>query len=398
MTRRLSMAAALGALLTFVSPARAADYGLFIDIESEEDLLDLKTSGEITDQTFETLRELLEDGVDLNTADRETLYALPNLTYKEVDGIIEYRKEAGYIEDPAALVKAGALDAKKLGAIAPFIVFAKRKLSIYHTKGRLRYGTTYMAGDKDAPSMFLQARVQSLRHLDVGLSLVLTRDWLGAPVYDPNRDSLAAYPAKVGLAAPKFFAQWNTDKFQVIAGTYRIGFGQRLIFDNTGLYSPNGIRVDDTLYISQESTRTCKESQGELPESPCSGTRRYRYQSPDYRWTDRLRGFAFGVKKIGVAKNHWMQIYGFASYQTHSIYQYQLYDRGRCQDPRNDSDPACSAPNVYRILQDRLAPTSRYSFSSLPEMYNELVAGGNVTYFFSRRSYIGVTGYGATVK
>jgi hypothetical protein len=53
---------------------------------------------------------------------------------------------------------------------------------------------------------------------------------------------------------------------------------------------------------------------------------------------------------------------------------------------------------VYRILQDRLAPTSRYSFSSLPEMYNELVAGGNVTYFFSRRSYIGVTGYGATVK
>mgnify|MGYP000140323719 CR=1 FL=1 len=87
-------------LVPVLPAARAADYGTFIDIETEEDLLDLKNDGEITEEAFETLKELLEDGVDLNTADREQLYTLPNLTYKEVDAILAYRKEAGRIHTP----------------------------------------------------------------------------------------------------------------------------------------------------------------------------------------------------------------------------------------------------------------------------------------------------------
>lgn len=393
--------AACGLVLALVlsgASARAADYGLFVDIETEEDLLDLLTSEEISESAFETLRELLQGGVDLSTADRERLYTLPNLTYADVDAILAYRKEAGHVRDPAALVTAGALSEKKLGAIAPFLILRDQKVRPYDTKGRLRYGTTFMSGDRVAPSMFLQARVQTLRQLDLGLTMMVTRTWVGSPVYDPNRDALAATPPKVRFKVPKFHAQWNTDKFQVLVGSFRIGFGQRLIFDNTGQYNPNGIRVDDTLYITQGSGRACRESQGELAESPCAGDLRYKYQSPDYRFTNRLRGVAFGLKKISVGKKHWMQVYGFASMQTHSIYQYQIYDRARCSDPRNDSDPNCSAPYVFRILSDRLAPTSRYSYSSLPDMYNELLAGGNVTYFFSRRNFVGVTGYGSSIQ
>jgi len=392
-------AAALGLALTALAPgpARAADYGMFVDIETEEDLLDLKNDQEISDQAFETLRELLEDGVELNTADRETLYSLPNLTYTEVEAILAYRKEAGRILDPAVLVKAGALSARKLGAIAPFLVVRKEKVSLFTTHGRLKYGTTYVVGDKVVPSMYLSARVQTLKHLDVGLTMVLTRNWLSKPVYDPNRMSLAAEPPTERFHVPKFHVQWETKKWHVMAGTYRVGFGQRLTFDNTAHYNPNGIRVDDALYYNQKVTRTCREAQGELDASPCGGERRYRYHSPDYKWTQRLRGVALGAKKIKVGDKHWMQAYGFFSYQTHKIYQYELYDRSRCADPTDDTDPACAAPHVFRIRSDRLAPTSRFSFHTLPAMYNELLGGGNVTYFFSRRSYVGVTGYGADV-
>ena len=380
------------------APARAADYGTFIDIETEEDLLDLKTSGEIDDAAFETLKELLADGVDLNTADREELYTLPNLTYAEVDAILTYRKEAGSILDPAVLVKAGALSAKKLGAMAPFILLKPKDVKLFTTTGRFRYGITYVGGDKTVPSMFLSARIKTLKNLDLGLTIVLTRDWLGRPVYDPNRMSLAADPSKIGVHFPKFHVQYKTHEWEVIAGTYRIGFGQRLVFDNTGQYVPNGIRIDDSLYYNQTLSRTCRESAGELPDSPCTGEDRYKYHSPDYRWTDRLRGAAFGIKKIKTTKDHWIQAYGFFSYQTHNIYQYELYNRARCDDPTNDNLPECAAPNVYRIRANRLDPTSRFSFYTLPEMYNEMLGGGNVTYFINRRTYFGVTGYGSDIR
>ena len=140
---RIALATAL--LVLFLSPAaRAEDYGVFIDIETEEDLLDLKTSGEITDSTYETLRELLRDGVDLNRASRSTLYTLPNLSYDEVDAILLYRKETGFIGDAADLVKAGIVSAKKLVAIAPFLVVSKRKVRLKDVKGSLRYGISYL--------------------------------------------------------------------------------------------------------------------------------------------------------------------------------------------------------------------------------------------------------------
>lgn len=371
---------------------------MFINIQTEEDLLDLKSEGIISDDDFETLRELLANGVDLNSAGRETLYNLPNVTYAEVDAILEYRKENGRIHDPAALVKAGALSAKKLLAMAPFLLVSKQRVKLWATRGRVRYGLTYMNGDKTVPPMFLQLRLRTLRHLDVGLTLVLTRDWLGTPVWDPTREALAAEPPTVRLKVPKFHVRWSTPAYEIIAGSYRIGFGQRLTFDNTGQYSPNGIRIDETLYLNQNSSRTCRESAGEMPDSPCTGGRQYRYHSPDYKWTDRLRGAAFGIKKIPAAKDHWMQAWGFFSFQTRSIYQYELYNRDRCSDPRNDSLPECAAPNVYRIRPRTLDPTTRFSFYTLPAMYNELLGGGNFTYFVSRRIHFGVTGYGSYIQ
>ena len=80
-----------------------------------------------------------------------------------------------------------------------------------------------------------------------------------------------------------------------------------------------------------------------------------------------------------------------------TAYQYQLYDPAICEDPRNDDDPRCSSPGVYKRQPDPYAPTSEFAYQKLPQMYRDTTAGGNVSYFFNRRSWVGATGYGTDI-
>lgn len=390
-------AAVLAAFLLAVPlAAHADDYGVFVDVESEEDLLDLLATGEIDETAFDVLVELLHDGVDLNGAGREELYSLPNLNYSDVDAILDYLEDTGPITDPIALVAADVISKSKLKAIAPFLVIAEPAEDLGDTSGRIRYLTSYVGGDEDVPSMWLGAEVTTLRDLKVGLIGVLTRTRLSDVVYDPGRDALSANAPSIQFHVPKYFIEWETDDYHLVGGTYRIGFGQRLTFDNTGATTPNGIRVDDAVYYSQDLSLKCRESAGELDLSPCRGMQGNEYRSPDYKWTDRLRGLAVGLKS-GPVGDGWFQAYAFGSYQTKGIYQYELYDRGRCLDPTDDNNPACSAPLVFRRQADTRDATSRFAYQTLPEMFNELTAGANLAYFFDRRTHVGVTGYGADV-
>jgi hypothetical protein len=178
-----------------------------------------------------------------------------------------------------------------------------------------------------------------------------------------------------------------------MAGTYRIGFGQRLVFDTTDRYVPNGLQIDDTIYQSPDRIRACRESKGDLDVSPCAGDERYEYSGSDYRWSEGLRGVAAGWKELPVGQA-WLQLYGFGSYQRRSIYQYEIYDHAQCSDPRRDDDAACAAPAVYR---DQAAPASTIAYSTLPDLYDELIYGGNATFFWHRRAHVGMTAYGARI-
>jgi hypothetical protein len=91
------------------------------------------------------------------------------------------------------------------------------------------------------------------------------------------------------------------------------------------------------------------------------------------------------------------EAHAFFSYQPRSIYQYELYSPDFCDDPRNDDDPACSAPDVFRTDTDPLEATSRFSFQTLPNVFAEMIGGGNATYSWSHRTRVGVTGYASQV-
>ncbi|HEY0136076.1 MAG TPA: hypothetical protein VGB85_18445, partial [Nannocystis sp.] len=243
----------------------------------------------------------------------------------------------------------------------------------------------------------LDGQISTLRHMTMGFAGVLLRDRVSDVRYDPRRDALSAEAPRPQAVLPKFFVQWDTDQWAILAGTYRAGFGQRLTFDNTRNYTPNGFYRDLTIYPRAVRLNSlCNENAGELDQSPCQGDSGNTYATPDFRWQETLQGLAVGLKKLEMGPG-WLQAYAFMSVKGKTAYQYQLYDPEICEDPRNDEDPRCSAPPIYKRLPNPLAPTSEFAYQKLPQMYRDTTAGGNVSYFFNRRSWVGVTGYGTDI-
>jgi hypothetical protein len=379
------------------SPAAANEYGIFIeDIESADDLFDLLADQEIEQETFDILLALFQNGIDLNTASREAMYGLPNLTYRDVDGIIQYRTES-VLSDPSVLVANGVLTDRKFLAIAPFLIVRDPSAPDYATDGTFKAITRWSAEDTGSPPLLAGVKLGTFKHLTAGAMGFLTRRRLDDVRYDPNRGALSAEGESVQIHLPKVFARWETDDIDVIIGSYRVGFGQRLTFDVSNHVDPNGIYLDYEYTGSTSSALSskCKESAGELEESPCSGEAGNIYVSPDFKWSDRLDGIAAGIKDLPLGPGH-VQAYGFASSSTRSIGQYEIYDRAVCEDPRTDSDE-CGAPHVFNRSENVLDPSSRFSFHTLPNLFRETTLGANTTYFATDRVHFGVTGYSSSI-
>ncbi len=393
-------------LLLGVQTAHAIPYESFIDVDDESDLEDLYAAGEIDQDTYNEILDVLTRGVDLSQADRAELYTLPNLTYDDVDAIIKYRDmQKGRIADPAELVTAGVISEEKLLAISSFVVVRTPGEDPLALRGWVRVMprstlfhdfSPYEPSDPLIPPLAVRARFTAMRHLMAGVAITNTRLRVGAPIYDPNRGALIAEQRSNQIHVPKAYVKWEDDTVTAIAGTFRAGFGQRLVFDNSSNYTPNGLYLDDQIVYSSDLASACKESGGELLVSPCTGAAGSEYVTPDFAWRDGLLGVGVGAKRLELAQG-WMQLYGFASAQRRSIYQYELVDAGKCEDPHDDGDPDCAAPVVVvKHDGDLLESTSRFAFVTLPNVFLEKLAGVNVGYFADRRNAVGLTAYGAT--
>jgi hypothetical protein len=392
---RLRRAFAFACLLVLVPRiASAVQYEVFIDIETEEDLYDLLVTEQISESSFDALLLLHQTRVDLNRADRQGLYLLPNLDYAQVDRILAYRKEAEVIHGLGDLIAAGVLEAELVESLRPFVIVRAPDVPKSQTNGFVRVQGRWSGRyDRLPPAAAAQARIKALRNLDIGAAAALTRNRLGRVRWDPNRDALSVEPERVRFEMPRLYVEWEDDKWEIIGGTYRIGFGQRLTFDVTDQITPNGFFGDYELRRDNELGLRCRRGAGELQESPCPNDRVARV-TPDYAWTNRLAGVAVGLKDLSVGQG-WLQIYAWGSYQVHRLPQIEIVDASACEDPRRDEDPACGAPPVYVRNGDPTAPQSTATFATLPAMYAEGLAGANASYFWNARAHLGVTGYGS---
>jgi len=372
--------------------ASAVQYEVFIDIETEEDLYDLLATEQISESSFDALLLLYQTRVELNHADRQRLYLLPNLDYEHVDRILAYRKEAGAIHSLGDLISGGVIDATLLSSLRAFVIVRAPNVPRSQTHGFLRLQARWSGRyDRLPPASAVQARIKTLRNLDIGLAGALTRNGLRRIRWDQNRGALVAEAERARLDVPKLYVEWEDDKWEIIGGTYRIGFGQRLTFDVTNQVTPNGFFGDYELRRGNELGLRCRRSAGELPVSPCPSDRVTRV-TPDYAWTNRLAGVAVGLKDLQLGPG-WFQAYAWGSYQVHRIPQIEVVDARTCDDPRRDDDPACGAPPVYVPTGDPGAPASTATFATLPAMYAEGLAGANASYFWHDRAHIGLTGY-----
>jgi len=370
---------------------------MFIDIETEEDLYDLLVTEQISESSFNALLLLYQTRVDLNRASRQGLYLLPNLDYGHVDRILAYREKASVIHALGDLVAAGVLEAEMVSSLRAFVIVRAPDAPKSRTNGFLRVqGRWSGRHDRLPPASAVQARIKALGNLDIGIAGALTRNGLHRVRWDPNRAALSAEPERVRFDMPKLYVEWEDDDWEIIGGTYRVGFGQRLTFDVTDQITPNGFFGDYELRRDSELGLRCRRSAGELPESPCPSHRVARV-TPDYAWTNRLAGVAVGLKALPLGHG-WLQAYAWGSYQVHRIAQIEIVDAGACDDPGRDEDPACGAPPVYVRTGDPTAPASTAAFATLPAMYAEGLAGANSSYFWNDRAHLGLTGYGSVPR
>ena len=374
-------------------PARAAIYENSINIDGEEDLFELEQRGDISEETSQSLVELLQEGVDLNSASREQLYDLPGLTYADVDAILEYRKAKGRIEDPAELVGAGALTAEQVVQISPFIRI-DAAAPLLPVSGKLRAATRVTTTDNVPPPALLTARFKGPLNLSAGFMAFTTRRRAATPTYDPTTDALTSMGFFYQPQLPRSWLQWKPGNARLVAGTFTIGFAERLTLDNSRRITPRGIYLAEDYRRVVPLSATCKLSAAGLLADPTTGcdlaNGKNLYITPDYTWRESFRGVAGSIEDLKLGEEGSLSMYGFLSYQQRSIYQYELFDRRSCDDPRDDKDPRCKAPTVY--LPDG---TTRLVFSTLQNAFDELTGGGHVTIKPNYRFTLGATAFGA---
>lgn len=386
---------ALALVLLAGGPALAAQYETEIDIRNEQDLFDLYARKEISDTSLETLVELLRDGVELNRASREELYSLPNLTLAQAEAILTYREHAGRIANPAELVGAEILSGAQLEQLAPFLLLEPDSGHPWQSTARLR--GAWGSADLVAPPAALQLWARN-RDFSSGLALLGSRLELGQVRYDFNREALVAAPAGYGPQLPKLYLRWKTPGRSLTLGTFRAGFGQRLTLDNTSRYTPDGFYPDDqVLQPSDDQARLCRLSSGEEGAESCTPKQQGTYVTPDFDSRESFRGVAASLEELPLAPGAALSLRALASYQSRSVYQYALYDRRHCSDPRLEGE-SCGAPEVYLSQPNPLDPAPRISYSTLPGVYDELLAGGNLWLKLSPTVRTGLTGYWAAPR
>lgn len=368
--------------------AHAAIYESQIIVEDEDDLFALEQRGDISSDQLDSLLEVFREGVDLNSASRDQLYDLPGITYADCDAIIEYRKSKGRIDDPAELVAAGAITAEQLLELAPFIRIdaAKPKLPV---SGKIRSVTRLTTTDNAPPPSLLSANVKLPWNLSAGFMLATTRLRPATPTYDPTLGTLVTTGFPYMLNAPRFFAMWSSGKRKLVVGTFTLGFGERLTLDNTRRLTPNGIYLTNDFRRTNFLVGGCKISSPDQLSGPCAPDQQDKYVTPDFSWREQFRGVAGSIEDISLGGDATLSTYGFLSYQSRSMYQYELFDRAICDDPHGTGDE-CKSPPVY--LPDGVSTTK---YATLPYLFDELTGGGHVTFKPSYRFSLGVTGYGA---
>ena len=375
----------LGVLTCLLTPGHlaAAPFSVEIVVDDEDDIEELYRDGEIDEDARDRLLTLLLTRIDLNLATRDELYELPAVTYTLADTMLAHRAAKGRFFRVDDLLGVKGMTPAIMKQVRAFVtvrskdeeegsVSSKVKLgAIYHTKG-------------DGPAFFTQTKVRFMGHGRVG-ALLAVRPMIGlvnhaAPavnhrckggtcdsVLSASRTALRFDPAGLYLA-------WDGSRVAAIAGSFRVGYGLGLTIDNSTRRQPHG------WYPNVDYSEDV--------------------ESGNMRPFEGFVGAAVRIKQVDLGPG-WVDATVFGSFWMRDLFLYDLTYNKRDGDPFIvDEDLSevtykdSKGDPVTEVENDSL----HFEYPTLPYIMRELLGGGNVTYWINRRSYVGVTGYGASWK
>ncbi len=405
MVRFKYVARVLPAILVLLlsTPVAAYDYRAPILVDDEDDIYELLASGDIDDDEKDTLLDLLRDPLDLNEASRRELYGLPGLTYALVDAIIARRDDKPFtrvtqLKKVDGITNEIFVQVKSLVRVVPPRKTAgpKGKSKIQgevraKVADRIRgKGTSATStADDDRPEGYVRVKAKDAGLWEVG-AVVVTQNTIGSVSnYGSNLEVAPYFVDKDGLPKdvdndeyyfvktsgetylpswPKVYARFQFKDVTALAGSYRVGFGQRLLIDNIGQQNPYGFKPD--LYVGE----------GEYGFSP-------------------YRGFFGAVATVPLFDKGNMRLEAtpFFSWWRHDIYQSDMKHRV--------SEADGCIPEIPETCYDKYALIQPYeddsflklSSQSFPRAWSELIGGANATLHLGRHSHVGITGFGSMI-
>ncbi|NUN13167.1 MAG: helix-hairpin-helix domain-containing protein [Myxococcales bacterium] len=378
--RSISYLTAISVFCMTLSVSLAEPVNVPILVDTDQDIYDLFANGDIDEEQRDRFLALLDDPLDLNTADREDLYELPSVTYGLADVILaarEIKKGFRSVEDLKTIPE---LPHDILRQIRPFVVVIIPEPFQFPVKGQVKTGVIDNFFDGRNPGAYFQTKLTGFDLVDVGWAMTLADQpgRLGYVSEPANTDNLpyfiGAEPSFTIDPLAKLFAATSIHlsektKLRVIAGSYMIGFGERLTFDWSDRIDPHGWYEDDVLYLNYENGKV----------TPRKG----------------LFGGAVTAEHIELSDDIWLDVTVFGSYWQYPLYQYDM----KIFDAEDPEEPF-KGTKVYFTTLDSLSGDDGcwsdgrcHAYATFPKVYSETLVGGNISVFAGKRNHVGATAY-----
>lgn len=339
--------------------ARAAPWPADLG-DPDDDAIDAAwRDGALDDDARERLLAQMAAPVDLATADRDALFELPGLTWEQVDAIRAWRDAHGFarVEDLAAVP---GIDADTMERLRPFVT-VERGAPGRAVRGRADAGAVWRTRG-GGPAAWLRAAMELPGSVRAGVLLAMR------PRFGTARSAAAGRSIAVPRRAVRFdpagaYVAWEGERWSVVAGTFRVGFGARLTIDSTGRERPDGWRpaLDTAVSLADGSLAT--------PDGFWGAAVRHR-PAPGRAGPDATAFASYRLLDVPVRDLH--------------------YDR--CPA----GEPGCGDARKVPAAVDAAGGKSlSCTPPTLPWALHEALGGLHVAWRFDERAVVGATGYAA---
>ncbi len=324
-------------LVALVPSLLAFDYGTPILVRSEGDIIELEYMGEIDEELRDQLLDLYDNPLDLNTAARDDLYLLPDVTYAMADRIVARRGQGGF-EGPREI--RDIVGRSVWNQVKPFVITMKIPSPAEPMKGTVNLRYLDKFDDDKPPVATIKAKAKYRKWLEIGLLLAEENGVYGV---DYGTDPISIEGERPVVSLERVYASIDRGNWSVMIGHYKAGFGQRLTFDVTDKQRPHGFYND--LRITED------------------------YQDYDsYSVSRRLMGVAAATERHVFDDSARLELTFFASSNPHDLY--------------------------YSYIQPNDYDNDEVKYPSFPWVYREDIVGLNSTLFWSKRTHVGFTAWG----